>query len=426
MVNKVSNKFINVENFDNGKAFVQTPDEKCYCINKKGEILFECEPFSKTYGNSYHYIFDKWNQVIIDTDIDGCASSSVLDSKGNTIIPFEKNITIDRWEKGYKFIHRIPNSHAEFAVYTDEKGLQIDLTPFIYDRYIGNGLLSLTTETKKAGLYSLDKRGFIIKPQYDSLYGLENIINIANNDSLLCVSNSDYYGIVDYNNNQIIPIEYDKTIYKMGDYLLVSKNGKEGLITLENKIAYDIKYDNILYCYDNCIWCCEENIWKIVYADGSEEILPYEDCQFPCKNSYLIITSFEHTKYICVKQNYKWGVVNYKKEEVLPIIFDEIFEYKECNLIQVELNEKAGLYDFEGKEIIPCEYKRGIFNESKDNKYITANDYEDEITEYYDIKGNLLFNHKYDSLSHNVSDDAIAVYNGEYYKFITLDNRDLF
>lgn len=76
------------------------------------------------------------------------------------------------------------------------------------------------------------------------------------------------------------------------------------------------------------------------------------------------------------------------------------------------LNEKAGLYDFNGREIIPCEYKRGIFNESKDNKYITANDYEDAITEYYDIKGNLLFNHKYDSSSHNVSDNAIAVNNG--------------
>ncbi len=426
MTNKVSNKFINVEDFDNGKAFVQTFDKKCYCINKEGEIMFECPPFSETYGNTTHYKFDKWNQVIIDTDIEGYASSSVLDSKGNTIIPFEKNITIDRWMNGYKFIHRIPNSHTDFAIYADNKGLQIDSTPFIYDRYISNGLLSLTTETKKAGLYSLDNQDFIIKPQYDSLYELENIINVANNDNLLCVSNNGYYGIIDYNNNLIIPIEYDKTIYKMRDYLLVSKNGKEGLITLDNEIAYDMKYDNILYCYDNCVWCCEGNIWKIVYADGSEEILPYDDCQFPCENSYLIITSFEHTKYICIKQNDKWGVVNYKKEVILPIIFDEIFEYKECNLIQVEFNEKVGLYDFNGREIVPCKYMHGFIYDSEDNKYITANDYEDEIAEYYDIKGNLLFKHKYDSLSHNVSDDVIAVYNGEYYKFITLDNKDLF
>ena len=387
---------------------------------------FECEPFSKTYSNSKHYIFDKFNQVIIDIDIEDCASSSVLDSNGNTIIPFKPNVTIDRWAKGYEFTISYSECNYDFTVYADNKGVLIEPDLILHNGgYIGNGLfLGKFGAGDKSGLYSLEKQDYLIEPQYDSMWRLENIINVANNDELFCVSNDKHFGIVDYQNNILIPLEYDEDIYKMDSYLLVLRNGKYGLITLKNEVAYDIRYDKILYCYDNCIWCCENNTWKIVYLDGKEEILPYDDCQFPCKNTYLIVNSFKHTRYICVKKNNKWGVVDYKKQEILPIKFDEIFQYKDCNLIDVTLNGKSGLYNFKGQEIIPCKYS--LLFDDGENKYITADDYEKDITHYYDTKGNLLFRHKYNTRSCNVSDGVIAVHNGEYYKFITLNNRDLF
>lgn len=71
------------------------------------------------------------------------------------------------------------------------------------------------------------------------------------------------------------------------------------------------------------------------------------------------------------------------------------FEYKEYNLIEVKLNNKAGLYNFKGQQVIPCKYQNGFFNVNNDNKYIMANDYEKEISHYYDIQGNLLFKRTY-------------------------------
>lgn len=41
-------------------------------------------------------------------------------------------------------------------------------------------------------------------------------------------------------------------------------------------------------------------------------------------NFLPIITSSDHTKYICIKKNGKWGIVDYQKKKILPIMFDEI------------------------------------------------------------------------------------------------------
>ena len=431
---KLKNKFIKVTDFNKNKAFVQTLDNNYYCINKNGEILFEIPPFSENTYTSYSYKFDKFNQVIINTDIDGITSSAVLDENGKIIIPAIKGRDIYKSNIGYVYDYHKSWEDVDKCAYgkfVDKNGclvapsLVIDKNNFGYFPYrkINDELFIFHCYTHY-GLCSINADDFIIPPEYNYMDKIENLLNIHNEDNYLLVRKNKKYGVIDYNNNTLIPCKYENEIYKMGNYYIVSQNNKKGIISINNEIIYDIKYDEILYCYDNCIWAKENNIWKIVYLNGKEIILNYDDCQFPCNNFYLLIQNVKLSEYICVSKNGKWGLVDYKNNQVLPIKFDQIFQYINNDLIEVTYKNRDGLYNFNGEEIIPCSYS--LFFDNLENNSIMAIDYDKEIKHYYDNNGKSLLSRNYDSLSHHIEEDTIAIYENGYYKFINIDEKDLF
>ncbi|MCX6165801.1 MAG: WG repeat-containing protein, partial [Ignavibacteriae bacterium] len=56
-----------------------------------------------------------------------------------------------------------------------------------------------------------------------------------------------------------------------------------------------------------------------------------------------------------VELNDKWGFIDKEGNEVIPIKYDEIFNFKE-GLARVKLNNKWGFINEQGREVIPAKY----------------------------------------------------------------------
>lgn len=231
-------------------------------------------------------------------------------------------------------------------------------------------------------------------------------------DDYLRVAYKGEFGIVDKNLNWILPLEYDyldynkeyvivakegvievydkefkkleienntRVILGIGKYLYSAKNNKLGVIDKNGKIIITPKYDNFLKLNDRDI--------MIGYKDGKsylinletkkEKLLDYEN--FGEESEGMILTLKDRklgyidiegneiipnkyeaafkvqmgSKYLQVKENEKWMLVNKKGEVYKELPYDDLGEYKDGYILVVS-NNKLGYIDDEGNEkIVP-------------------------------------------------------------------------
>ena len=231
-------------------------------------------------------------------------------------------------------------------------------------------------------------------------------------DDYLRVAYKGEFGIVDKNLNWILPLEYDyldynkeyvivakegvievydkefkkleienntRVILGIGKYLYSVKNNKLGVIDKNGKVIITPKYDNFLKLNDRDI--------MIGYKDGKsylinletkkEKLLDYEN--FGEESEGMILTLKDRklgyidiegneiipnkyeaafkvqmgSKYLQVKENEKWMLVNKKGEVYKELHYDDLGEYKDGYILVVS-NNKLGYIDDEGNEkIVP-------------------------------------------------------------------------
>lgn len=231
-------------------------------------------------------------------------------------------------------------------------------------------------------------------------------------DDYLRVAYKGEFGIVDKNLNWILPLEYDyldynkeyvivakegvievydkefkkleienntRVILGIGKYLYSVKNNKLGVIDKNGKVIITPKYDNFLKLNDRDI--------MIGYKDGKsylinletkkEKLLDYEN--FGEESEGMILTLKDRklgyidiegneiipnkyeaafkvqmgSKYLQVKENEKWMLVNKKGEVYKELPYDDLGEYKDGYILVVS-NNKLGYIDDEGNEkIVP-------------------------------------------------------------------------
>lgn len=125
-------------------------------------------------------------------------------------------------------------------------------------------------------------------------------------------------------------IKYDDIQpYFQGKLCKVKNGNKYGFINIEGVEILPCKYDDVAFVMGDLIEIDEQ---EIVYDDSMD--------------------SFLH-----VKLDNKFGVVNFDGEEIIPCKYDDLtlFTKYSC-LFKTELDGKYGLINFDGTEIIPCKY----------------------------------------------------------------------
>ena len=398
------------------------------------------------------------------------AKKGAIDSKGNTVIPLEyDDINTD-------YIRSMPNhlirvqkdGKIGYINHQNEVIIPIEFDGFEEYQRGGDGSILFTLKSTKDGM----KKGLIYadgKPIADSIY--DEIGNI-NDAGLIRVKLDNKYGMVNKQNQVVIPIIYDRMSFyshkaEGADDLnvaLVDIGDKEGVVNDKGEIIIDIKYDSISWFnWDNKTkqWLAnvkKDDKYGVVNQNGDlvipieyDYISPFQyfaelgrslatvnkdgrsglidpnsriflpfDFQDMGEPRRVVIKS-DNLFIARVIKNNKFGVINEKGELVVPINYDGISEFISHNsggftaqVAEIKKDNKYGLIDANGSIVIPIIYDeiiRGykVFSDRFDHILYEVRDQQKFGS--YNIHGELIVPVKYDNLERIYVSDKAPDYN---------------
>lgn len=176
--------------------------------------------------------------------------------------------------------------------------------------------------------------------------------------------------------------DYDKSSIQ-GEYIIVEKNYKKGLIDKKFKDIITPQFDDIKIIDSGTFIIKNENLWTFISSDTKNISESYQEidlekyntppqlskvCKldgcgvFDIKYKKLIIPPLYqeiniYQEYIIVKKDNKYGMFDRTGNILIPTEYDEPFEIVD-NVVKFKRNERYGVYSIKNKkEVIPNKYK---------------------------------------------------------------------
>lgn len=259
----------------------------------------------------------------------------------------------------------------------------------------------------------LDKDGKeILEVVYNEI---NRITEIKNNEPYLLVSKNGKYGIVKAKKT-IVPYTYEEIEYNKANQLfIVQKNSKQGVLSLEGNQIIPVEYDYIL-CTENKITTTKGESIEIYNAKGEKKDSKYDNSiEIPNKN--YIITINEEDKFGITDKNGNNVVEN--KYEYLEYAFENYF---------IATDEgKVGVINVNGDIIIDFNYD--IIQTVKDKNILqaiisstnTIEMYNNKIEKQASMKDSILYT--YDNYIKLISNNDMIYLDNNGNK---IDNKDIF
>lgn len=272
----------------------------------------------------------------------------------------------------------VVKANGKYGVMKEDK----IVVPFIYDSIFvtepghnqtyGKGKVSTPqfsffTSSRQLGYFTVLK---------DGKYGLMNNdgseIFPADNDAVFNLSITGYYsvqkgklfGIYFIGSKTKTEVEFDKVYADGYGYIMAVKNGKSGVFSLKGEQITPFEYDNdFISQYSGIGLRVSKNKKRGIISKTGEIIIPtiYDD-----------LSPFSETglrDFIKVKIGEKFGIVNMKGEEILPVEFSWIGDKNRMFMVETpEPNRRYGLYNSNGKVVVPAEYKWITKSATEDSK----------------------------------------------------------
>ena len=282
----------------------------------------------------------------------------VIDSRGREII-----------EPSYDEAIIVPNSTEDIFICT-------------YD---------VNYETGEYKTSALNSRGDQIFTEYDTVQAIENYDsnnNLWYEDDVLIVTKDGKYGLIDFEGKVLANCEYDSISSLKGieNTFVTEKKGKKGLIDNIGSIIAENNYKDIIpiseQVEDGIILIDENDKYGVIKSDRTVAL----------ENQYDNIKQiYGDNKYV-VEVNGQWSVIDRDGNTYLTDEFDDIASINGDNVIVIN-NNKYGVTSLSGEVRINAKYDdlRYTFNNNyiaqRDNKYGIIN-----------INGDVVLDFKYDSL----------------------------
>lgn len=256
-------------------------------------------------------------------------------SEGNVTIPFEYD--------GLQFDPKYPSNHDKKSL--EKKGYTI----------IGARFQLLTT--RKENHYGLiDVKGRV-------LYETNNEkVHNSTRRNLVMVSRDKKWGAYFVRSGVKMDVIYDQILTDGNQFLNLTLNGKQGIVDYEGNVIMDFEYDKIQIQGMNQAFMARKDSKAGWYdAQGNNVIPPiydeiddYRDDQF--RGLYK------------VRKGGYFGVIDTHKV-VIPLQFSGIYTMDHFFEVMNE-EEKMGLYDAKGKELLPAEYDNIYDTDTRDSPLI--------------------------------------------------------
>jgi hypothetical protein len=362
--------------------------DKCGFVNsEEGEEITEIKyDFSlDVYLNHIDYSFLYEDKEMAKVKLNG--KYGFIDDQGIELVP-----AIYDSARGF--------NHGLVAVYLNGKWGFVDKwnnikIPFKYDYAAAFDETNEDICLARVGIK--DKRGYIDKDG-------QEIIPIIYDDidefvEGICEAKlNDKRGVFDQFGREIVPIQYDYIrINSWGKFpIKVKKGGKWGFYNRHGKRITPINYDEAGHFDSRLTMVSREGKYGYINEDGVEIVpLMFEDA-YPWSLHGIAV----------VQQGDKWGAFNQKGDQILDFLYDDLhmnyssllevqqndlialfdrsgkqltsFRYDSVNrywpYLHVIINDKIGLVDSLGNEVLPVEYKhlslygRNIFKVEREGK----------------------------------------------------------
>lgn len=295
-------------------------------------------------------------------------------------------------------------ANAYFPVYTDGKwGVinskgEIILTPEYEeaiiipdntkDVFLCTYDVNYENNTYKTVVYNSKKQEIITG--YDTVTPLENYGSsntLWYGTDVLLVSKEGKYGLVDFNGKELLACEYDsiETLKGVKSSFVTKKDGKLGLVDNIGATVLENEYQAIKPVSDKY-----ENGYIVTNADKKMGVM--------AKGKTLVEVKYEDIKSIygdgkyIVKEEGKWQLIDTEGNIYLKDQFDEVITVHGENVI-LQKDKKYGVSTLSGETEIEPKYEEMSY--SFDNNYIYKENGKYGIM---NIEGQVLLNPEYDTL----------------------------
>lgn len=350
-------KITNANNFKYNKAFATITEnnkEKNICIDTNGKILFEL-PEPNLQGMQFD--FGEIAKIIRKND----NKIAIINTKGKFLTDFiytKYKLWYDNNNLDLVQVQRNGNWG-----YIDTKGQE--LIPCMYNGGIScfSDGVCVVFHDKKPAL--IDTKNNIIIP-----FGIYQGIGICFNNTIP-VKKGEKWGLIDKNNNILVDFIYDdlkNSAISNCNLFAAQKSDKWGIIDRLGEIREDFIYDEIIFDskhvpYDN------SGYWKI-RKDSRFALYSSIKGKFITKFTYDCIGTESYGLFE-VNIDDKYGFINNKGQEIIPIIYDATGQTFSEGLTYIKSDSKYGMINNSDEIIIPIEYKS--INNSSENLIVVQN-----------------------------------------------------
>lgn len=378
-------------------------------INMKGKVIIKCEYESVTSDNYYSENGNnKQAGFIVSKKTEDGYRYGYANYRGtiilNPIYTQLERVTEIANEKGVYFI-AFKNGQAGLLKNNKE------ILNYEYEDIQYNVLGSIFV-TKRNGKYgAVNQEGTtVLYPEYDNVYTGGMYLNAlkdkdififdlngnkieTNEVSKTKTENANYYITIDKNNkykvvdskdNIIIDKDYTYIEYLPGDYFIVERDSKSGIIDSNGKSVIELKYDSISRINETDILQMETDKNIALYNLNMKEIVSMDNAivkEVKDEKSYILLYSDTDFKYLDKKGNI--------------LTSQNLFENN--TLFAKNINGKWGFVDKDGNLKVQNDYelvtdfnKYGFAGIKKDGKWGSINQNGEVVQEpTYDLKRNI-------------------------------------
>ncbi len=223
-----------------------------------------------------------------------------------------------------------------------------------------------------------------------------------------------------------------KEINTVVSYYSVYSNGKYGVINNNGDIVIEPTFEELVVIPNNskpifiCIYDINDTTGEYktkVLNNENQEILTGYDKVEAIDNFDLNKNIWYEDNVLRVSKNGKYGIIDFNGKEILPCEYDEITALKGVkNNFIVNKDQKVGLVNEQGQEIIATKYNKILaLTENYSNQYIVV----DENNNYglISTSGKLIIEPKYEDIKYLKSQTIFAVKEAGDWKAVDLDGE---
>lgn len=385
-------------NYNEG-TFLVKQDEKEGIINMNGKVIVK--PNYETVTSDNYYAKDNSNVgFIVSQKTEDGYRYGYLSSRGNTVLKSE-----------YTEIERVTEIKNEkqpyFIAFKDgQAGLLKNnkvILNYEYEDIQYNVLSDIFIVRRNGKIGAVTREGkSIIYPEYDNiLFGGIYLNAIKQNETIIfdlqgnkvetdvvsmtqtdnpnyfiTIDSKNIYKVTDAQGNIIIDNDYNYIEYLPGDYFIVSRDWKNGVIDIEGKSLIDIKFDSIFRLNETNLLQAETNKTKSIelYNLDMKKIIGMDNATVKeCEKSdfaskkYIMIYSennfeyydengnklkaqeiFNNNTLFAKKINDKWGFVDANENIKVQNDYEMVTDFNKCGFAGIKKDGKWGVINKEG------------------------------------------------------------------------------